>query len=412
MKKGIIFLAATIQLALYGCANKMEVTVSNPCDCDRHQEMVEITKKSVKEKLGLSQDDTFVVTNGRKEVPYQITWDGNVIFPVTLSANESQTFKIRKGTPAEVVTKVCGKHYPERVDDICWESDLAGFRVYGFKEDLPSGYDLFTKRDTDLPVIDQMYKTALDPEKKKIHRELEMVDKDSAARYNCDHMSFHVDHGFGADCYGVGQTLGAGVAALLDGEKIVYPFSFETYEILENGPLRFTLQLTFRPFSAGGHENIIETRVLSVDLGSYFTKTQVFYTNLDCPMPIVTGIVVQDLDEKSVGDAEKGYIAYPAPTINIDKQRQVDNGTIYIGHAFPFELEKTGIAYFSEEEYKAKGGPRGHNLAHSVYTPGTPFVYYWGFGWNHATFESYEQWIEYLETFSAQIKNPISVSIN
>ena len=125
MKKGIIFLAATIQLALYGCANKMEVTVSNPTDCDRLQEMVEIRKRSVNEKLGLSQDDTFVVTNGRKEVPYQITWEGNIIFPVTLSANESQTFKIRKGTPTEVVTKVCGKHYPERVDDICWESDLA-----------------------------------------------------------------------------------------------------------------------------------------------------------------------------------------------------------------------------------------------------------------------------------------------
>ena len=390
----------------------MEVTVSNPNDCDRVQEMVEIPVESVKDKLGLAQDETFVVTKGKDEVPYQITWDGKVIFPVTLSADDSQTFKIRKGTPAEVVTKVCGKHYPERVDDICWESDLAGFRVYGFKEDLPSGYDLFTKRDTDLPVIDQMYKTALNPELKKIHSELELVDKDSADRFNCDQMSFHVDHGVGADCYGVGQTLGAGVAALLDGEKIVYPFSFETYEILENGPLRFTLQLTFRPFSAAGHENIIETRVLSIDLGSYFTKTQVFYTNLDTPMPIVTGIVVQDMDEKSVGNAEKGYIAYPAPTINIDKQRQVDNGTIFIGHAFPFELEKTGISYFSQEESKIKGGSKGHSLAYSTYTPGTPFVYYWGFGWNHATFESYEQWIQYLEKFSAQIKNPISVSIN
>lgn len=412
MKKSIIFLAATLQLVLHGCANKMEVTVSNPYDCDRLQEMVEIPKQSINEKLGLSQDDTFVVTSGRKEVPYQITWDGKVIFPVTLAANESQIFNIRKGTPAESVTKVCGKHYPDRVDDICWESDLAGFRVYGFKEDLPSGYDLFTKRNTDLPVIDQMYKIALDPEKRRIRSELEKMDKDSADRYNCDHISFHVDHGFGADCYGVGQTLGAGVAALLDGDKIVYPFSFETYEILENGPLRFTLQLTFRPFSIAGHENIIETRVLSIDLGSYFTKTQVFYTNLDCPMPIVTGIVVQDKDEKSVGDAQKGYIAYPAPTINFDRQRQVDNGTIFVGHAFPFELEKTGITYFSEAESKAKGGSKGHNLAHSVYSPGTPFVYYWGFGWSHSTFESYEQWIEYLDKFSAQIKNPISVSVN
>ena len=92
MKKGIIFLAATIQLALYGCANKMEVTVSNPYDCDRLQEMVEVPAAAVQEKLGISQDESFVVKNGREEVPYQITWDGKVIFPVTLAANGSQTF--------------------------------------------------------------------------------------------------------------------------------------------------------------------------------------------------------------------------------------------------------------------------------------------------------------------------------
>ena len=34
-------------------------------------------------------------------------------------------------------------------------------------------------------------------------------------------MSFHVDHGYGADFYAVGPTLGAGTSALLDGEMCV-----------------------------------------------------------------------------------------------------------------------------------------------------------------------------------------------
>ena len=409
---GIIMTVASI-LLLAGCCNcAYTIKVSNPTTSDRLTELVEMKADSIIAVLDLAEGETFVIKSEGNEVPYQITYEGNLIFPVTMKASQTQTFKFCKGTPAEVPVKVCGKHYPHREDDICWESDLAGFRVYGFKEDLASGYDLFTKRNTDMPVIDEMYRKAFDPELRKTREELKLVDRDSADRFNCDHMSFHVDHGVGADCYGVGKTLGAGVAALVDEGKIVYPFCYDSYEILDNGPLRFTLKLTFRPFAAGGCENITETRILSTDLGSYFTKTSVTYNNLDKEMPIVTGIVVQDKDDKSVGNAEKGFIAYPAPTINYDKQRVVDNGTIFLGHAFPFALDSAGLTYFSDEESQARGGAKGHILAHSTYVPDSPFVYYWGFGWNHASFETYEQWLEYLEAYAEQIKTPLTITIN
>ena len=409
----IIVMTVASVLLLAGCCNcAYTVKVTNPTASDRQTEMVELEEDCIRTALELAEGENFIIKSAGSEVPYQITYDGKVIFPVTLQASQSQTFRFRKGNPAEVPVKVCGKHYPHREDDICWESDLAGFRVYGFKEDLASGYDLFTKRNTDMPVIDEMYRKAFDPELRRIREELKLVDRDSADRFNCDHMSFHVDHGVGADCYGVGKTLGAGVAALVDEGKIVYPFCYDSYEILENGPLRFTLKLTFRPFTAGGCDNVIETRILSVDQGSYFTKTSVSYANLDKEMPVVTGIVVQDMDGKAVGNAEKGFIAYPAPTINYDRQRVVDNGTIFVGHAFPFELSNAGLVYFSDEESRTRGGAKGHILAHSTYSPETPFVYYWGFGWNHATFETYEQWLEYLESFADQIKSPLTIKIN
>lgn len=408
----IIFAIAGI-LFLTGCRNGIYVEVSNPLDMDRHMEMVELPADEIVASLDAREGERFIIRDeADNEIPYQTTYDGKIIFPVTLKADDVQVFHILKGNPSEYPVKVCGGHYPEREDDICWENDLTGYRAYGFKDDVPSGYDLFVKRNTDMPVIRSMYAKTFDPELMKIHKSLEMSDRDSADRFNCDHMTIHVDHGYGMDCYAVGRTLGAGTAALVDEGRIVYPFCYESYEILENGPLRFTLKLVFRPFDAGGCNNIVETRIISLDLGSHFSRTSVSYAGLDRTMPVVTGIVVQDKDGKAVGDAGRSYIAYPAPTINYDRQREVDNGTIYVGHAFPFELDSTKICYFSDEESAARGGAKGHILAYSQYDPEKPLVYYWGFGWNHADIASYEEWIAYLETFSAQIKSPLIIKIN
>ena len=410
MKRGIILFAAAIQFILSGCGDILTVTVTNPLDADRQPELVEIPVTDVYARLGLDSDDTFVVTLDKAEVPYQITYDGNVVFPATLLAGQTQTFTLRKGKPAEVVTKVNGDHYPDRVDDICWENDLVGYRVYGYKEDKASGYDIFTKRNTDLLVIPEMYRKALDPEMKKRQQEIEKeFGKDSAVRFNNELMSFHVDHGYGADFYAVGPTLGAGTSALLDGGDIVYPFCYDNYEILDNGPLRFTIRLTFRPFNIGKSENVVETRVISLDLGSHFNKTTVSFEGLDTPTPIVTGMVFQDKEGKAVGDASKGYIAYPAPTMNFESYKDVDNGTVVLGHVFPIELESTGLRYFSEKESKERGGSKGHMLAHSTYDPAKPFVYYWGFGWNFWDIQSYEEWLAHVEAFSSQLRNPITV---
>lgn len=411
MKRGLILVAAAIQLILSGCGSVLTLNVSNPLQVDRHPELIELELSDVTAKLSLREGEKFVITSNGAEVPYQITYDGKVVFPATLGGGASQDFVLRKGTPAEVVTKVRGDHYPKRVDDICWENDLVGFRVYGFKEDNPSGYDIFTKKNTDLPVIPEMYRMALDPEQKKIEKKIKKeFGKDSAAVFH-NKRSFHIDHGYGADFYAVGPTLGAGTSALLDGEQIVYPFCYETFEILDNGPLRFTMKLSFRPFKIGNCENVVETRIISIDLGSHFTKTVVSFDGLDAPKPIVTGIVVQDTDGKAVGDPSKGYIAYPAPTMNFDKFKDVDNGIIYVGHVFAQELESTGLKYFSDEESKKRNNSKGHMLAHSTYDPAKPFVYWWGFGWNGADMKTYEDWKNHLDVFSAQLRTPLTINL-
>ena len=193
----------------------------------------------------------------------------------------------------------------------------------------------------------------------------------------------------------------------------MYPYCYESFRVLDNGPLRFSLELVFRPFSVGENKNVVETRVITLDLGSHFNRTAVTYANLKNTSPIVSGIVLQDKDGKSVGDASKGYISYPAPTINYDKQRTVDNGTIFVGNVYPHELHKTDIVYFSDQESsKERGNSKGHILAYSEYTPGSELVYDWGAGWNHSDMKSYEDWKECLERFSAQLRKPMIVTIN
>lgn len=78
-------------------------------------------------------------------------------------------------------------------------------------------------------------------------------------------VSYHVDHGNGLDCYKVGPTLGGGTAALMSGDSIIYPYCYATQEILDNGPLRFTVKLVYNPLTVKDNSDVIETRLISLD---------------------------------------------------------------------------------------------------------------------------------------------------
>ena len=382
-------------LLLAGCCNCVyTVTVTNPTDADRHPEMVELNLKD----LGLEKGETFIVKDqSGVEVPYQITYDGKLIFQVAMKAGQELTYKVCKGTPSEYENLVFGKHYAEKDDDFAWENDKVGFRVYGHKLDVASGYDLFCKRGTNLPILEKLYANEVySSEAWKRYYELEAVSAEEAFRFKMDTLSFHVDRGYGMDVYAVGPTLGAGIAALIDNEVISYPYCYETYEVLDEGPLRFTVKFTFRPIACGEDKEVLETRVITLDAGSHLNRTSVSYANLTSPKEIVAGIILREDGGQWAADAEKGYISYPAPTQNHDTRKVVDNGIIYVGHAYPADVK---VAHESH----------GHILTRSDYVPGSEFVYYWGFGWNHSDVLSHEQWNEYLETFAQQVRTPLIV---
>ena len=222
--------AGLLALLAAGCVpdSGTQVTVENPLPSDRVNEIVEIPLSALGQEAGQENGSTLVVTDGRgKQVPSQITFDGKLIFPASVKAGSSARYQIRKGNPDTLSVIACGRHYPERMDDIAWENDKAAYRAYGPALEASGerawGYDVFTKSVSE-PVVEMRYARELDPQARaKIsawRKEGRKEQADSLAQA----ISYHVDHGNGMDCYSVGPTLGGGTAALMTADSmLVYP---------------------------------------------------------------------------------------------------------------------------------------------------------------------------------------------
>lgn len=385
------------------------VTITNPLAMERSGEMVEVPMAEVSAKLNLADTAQVVVLDAEnQQVPYQITYDEKLIFPATVAANAATTYTIQAGTPIDVELKACGRQYPERMDDMAWENDLVAFRAYGpalqARGERGFGYDLFTKYNTTEPVLETFYQNELNKDVRARMAELQKTDPKAAADLGRS-ISYHIDHGYGMDCYAVGPTLGAGVAALMVGDTILYPWCYNTQEVLDNGPLRFTVKLEFTPLTVKGDSSVIETRVITLDAGSHLNRTAVSYTNLQETLPIATGIVLHEPDGAVVADAADGYITYVDPTTG------PGNGKILMGAAFPATVKEAKTVLFPAEEKKQRNNADGHVLAISDYEPGSEYVYYWGFAWDKADIKTPEAWNRYMAEFAQKVRKPLEVRL-
>lgn len=115
-----ILLAAS---CLAGCSfnQAIHIQVSNPIDLDRNNEFIEVPMQSL-QALALKANERFVVLDvENKQVPYQVTHDSLLIFPVSVASKGNAEYTVTKGIPDSIATISCGKYYPERLDDIAWE---------------------------------------------------------------------------------------------------------------------------------------------------------------------------------------------------------------------------------------------------------------------------------------------------
>lgn len=414
MKKILFVLMAAFVLTACNESKTVTVTVTNDIALDRANEMVEVSMSEVSALLQLPGDGQIVVSDAEgKEIPYQITFDEKIIFQANVAANESAVYMIKAGTPANVPVVACGRHYPERVDDIAWENDLVAFRAYGpalqATGERAFGYDVWTKYNTTEPVVEARYAMELNPETLAKIDSLKQVDPKAAQELRAA-TSYHVDHGNGLDCYKVGPTLGGGTAALMVDGQIVYPYCYKAYEILDNGPLRFTLQLEYNPLMVNDNANVVEKRVITLDAGSYMNKAVVSYSGLNESVSVAAGLVLHEADGTAVvtTDDANGYITYVDPTDNAT----AGNGKIFVGVAVPGTVKEAKAVYFSKEEKeKERGGADGHVLAISDYEPGSDYIYYFGAAWEKAAIKDAANWDNYVSMYAQKVRNPLTVAV-
>lgn len=378
--KQLFLLAMCFAAAFSACTGTSEtvtVSVENHGDIPRENEMAEVEWAVVKDKLSLQEGQSVVVTDAfSKQVPYQLVSEGSgetrkIIFPVTVAANGKAEFRIAKGQPETFRPMVYGRFVPERKDDFAWENNRSAFRLYGpaleAAGEISSGMDFWAKR-TDSLVIDKWYRNDL-----------------AGIR------SYHEDHGEGLDFYKVGRTLGLGMTAPYADDSLWLGNNFTEYKILDQGPLRISFELRYKPYMVQNTE-VSETRVISLDAYSYFNKVEQTFTASTSQMNLATGIVVYGEESKiTFAEPRAGIMAYEVPADSV-------NGTIYAGVIHPASFTETDLT-------------SGHLLGISAYKPGEKFMYYAGGGWSKAGFADFAQWMDFLKEESRKIKNPVKINV-
>ncbi len=417
MKKTILLAAAVLLALTAGAADKVTVSVRNTLNTARSGETVEVDMKQVKTRLDGAE--TVVVTDADgREIPSQVTYDGKLIFQAGVAAKGKSVYYVSAGQPSRYDAKVYGRQFPERVDDIAWENDRVAFRCYGpalqRSGERAWGYDIWNKRTSKL-VVEDRYAGELDPDIQKAVAKLRKMGKGDIADDVYNAVSYHVDHGNGMDCYKVGPTLGCGTNALMCDGQIVYPRCYKSYEILDKGPIRFTVKLVYGEETVGDMK-VTETRVLSLDAGSQLNKVTVSYAGLTGETPLAVGIVVHNENPNAyVLSPVNGYMGYEDlgdPNQYKEKYRATQNkdfGKIYVGTVCAGKLD--GMRF---KEENGLPGATGHILSLSHLDSKSSFTYYFGTGWSRndeTQFKSLTDWESYLSAFSSHVKTPLKVTV-
>ena len=410
MKNKLLFIAATLMSLTSLAADKVTITVQNTLTESREFEVVEADAQKIRQKLGA---DNIIVTDADgKEITSQVTYDGKLIFQASVGGKGKSKYFAKAGTPQQYNMQAKGRLFHERGTEFGWENDRVAYRIYGGGAAV--GYDLFNK-STDELMLDYWYASEQDQEMRRVSKSLHDRGYHALADQVYNAYCYHIDHGKGMDCYTVGPTLGGGANALVNKDgSLCMPKCYEKYEILDNGPLRFTVKLTYPEIEYEG-QKVRETRLITLDAGSQFNKVSVSYEGLTGTPVMASGVVVHKQNPSAyVMNKENGYVGYEdlgdASVYNKVYQEELAKqmGKIYVGTVYPTPVKDVK---FVEDE---KGIATGHALAYSQLGKTHSVTYYFGSGWNknpNTGFNSLTDLEAYLSKVAKQVKNPLKASV-
>ena len=408
------------------------IVVSNPTSNPR-TELISLSMNEVKAKLGNAapkKGETYIVKNKRgQQISSQITHDGYLLIDASVRPHGSATYYVTIGKPYQQKVWATGALYKIRKDDIAWENDRCAYRVYGpalqRTGERSFGTDVWVKNTPDTVVYERYVKDMNGNIKgDKIDAKVRALQKQEKSEKNkakaaaltkqikvlqaesneVDILtSFHLDHGNGLDPYRVGATLGLGAPSLMVGKNQVLPYCYKDYKILDNGPLRFTVELTYNPSTVGDMKNVVEHRIISLDKGSNFNKMTVWYDGLTTPTDFATGFPIHEEDTESKTFA-KDYVSYADPTDNIE----VNNSQVFVGVLFPEGIDNTYYQLFD----KKHDGATGHALGLKRGLKNQEkYSYYFGAAWSKYDVKSYAEWQIRIKEYLDALKTPLGVEV-
>lgn len=372
------------------------IVVSNPTSTPR-TELISLCMSEVKAKLGNAtpkKGEAYIVKNKRgQQIGSQITHDGLLLIDASVRPHGSATYYVSIGKPYQQKVYATGALYKIRKDDIAWENDRCAYRVYGpalqKTGERSFGTDIWAKNTPDTVVYERYIKDMIG--NRKNDDETEILT------------SFHLDHGNGLDPYRVGATLGLGAPSLMVGKNQVLPYCYKDYRILDNGPLRFTVELTYNPSTVGDMKNVVEHRIISLDKGSNFNKMTVWYDGLTIPTDFATGFPIHEEDTETKTFA-KDYVSYADPTDNVE----VNNSQVFVGVLFPEGIDHTYYQLFD----KKHDGATGHALGLKRGLKNLEkYSYYFGAAWSKYDVRSYAEWQIRIKDYLDALKNPLQVEV-
>ncbi len=358
----LVQLCITPSTAQTSVKGQKTITISNPTSAQR-SELVSISAEllSIEKGKGVIVRDAFGI-----ERVTQWTFDGQLLVDVHVRPHGKAVYAIQEGIPAAIRSSVGGRQYPERLDDIAFENDRIGFRLYGpalqRKGEKGFGHDVWVKRTTEL-VPPELYS-------------------------NDPRLSFHLDYDKALDCYGVGPTLGCGTPCLIRRGKIQYPWCYDTYKILDKGPLRFTVQVDFAPV-----DGITEHRILSLDKGSNFCEVWVWYSGIKPPTHIAAGFAIRPSQPDGVVSGD-GFVHYADPTVDPERHQS----QIFVALLFP-----DASVRILQQESHALGVLENYQEGR--------FHYFFGAAWSEFDVRSQQEWQQRIEAKMQGCHHPLQVSI-
>jgi hypothetical protein len=338
------------------------VTVSNPGDFYRADDSIEV--KAPREPVVVMEADTSRI------LPAQILGD-TLLFQANFAPGQQRRFLLFPAAslppmaPPDV--KAHARFVPERYDDFAWESDRIAHRMYGPailkvpKEHVSSGVDVWVKRVRS-PIVDLWYKRG----------------------------EYHIDHGEGLDNYDVGTGRGCGGAEIFSGGKAYPAPVYSSWKLLADGPLRAAFELRYDGWDAGGRR-VAETKRISIDAGSNFSRVESVYTSDAGPLQIGIGIAQRKGDGRLVKNEAAGWMSYWQP-------ENAPNGHTACAIIVPGQKTRA-----------AMDGSDAILMGQAV--PGRHFVYYLGAGWSKSgDFADAPAWEAQVRNVAARAAMPLTVS--